>query len=382
MANVLTNLAADIYKAADVVGRELVGVIPSVTINSDASTRAAKGDTVRSHFTRTPVVSSTYAPSMTIPEGTDQTLDNKTLIVDTFASVQIPWTGEEIKHVNNGSGFETVYGDQIKQAMRAITNTIESSLWGTARAGASRAFGTAGTTPFASNFTEVAEVRQILVDNGMPTNDGQASLIINSLAGTKLRNLAQLQKANESGGVELLRQGTLLDLQGLMMKESAAPVAVTKGTGASYLVNGALTVGATTIVVDTGSGTVLAGDVVTFAGDTVNKYVVESALAGGSFTIGAPGLRVAIADNAAVTVGNTSTANLAFHRSAIELVVRPVALPAGGDAAVDTMTVQDPFSGLVYDIAMYKGYKKAMMEVSCLYGAKVWKANHVAQLLG
>ncbi len=44
MANVLTDLAADIYVAADVVGRELVGFIPAVTINANGSERAAKGD--------------------------------------------------------------------------------------------------------------------------------------------------------------------------------------------------------------------------------------------------------------------------------------------------------------------------------------------------
>ena len=115
MANILTNLAADIYKAADTVGREMVGLIPSATINSSDSERAAKGDTIRSHFTRTPTVNSTFAPSMTIPEGTDQTVDNKVLTVNNFASVQIPWTGEDIKHVRNGAGFETIYGDQIKQ---------------------------------------------------------------------------------------------------------------------------------------------------------------------------------------------------------------------------------------------------------------------------
>ena len=125
MANVLNNLAADIYKAADVVGRELVGFIPSSTINGNATDRAAKGDTIRAAFTRTPAVNTSFAPSMTIPEGTDQTVDNKTMTLDSYASVQIPWTGEDIKHVNNGAGYETIYGDQIAQAIRALCNKIE-----------------------------------------------------------------------------------------------------------------------------------------------------------------------------------------------------------------------------------------------------------------
>lgn len=383
MANVLNNLAADIYKAADMVGRELVGLIPSVTINSDASARAAKGDTIRSHFTRTPTVNSTFAPSMTIPEGTDQTVDNKTFSINNYASVQIPWTGEDIKHLNNGAGFETVYGDQIKQAMRAIANTIESYLFGIAYKGSSRAVGTAGTTPFASNHNTIAQVRQILVDNGCPTNDGQITLAINSLAGTNLRNLANLQKANEAGGTELLRQGTLLDLQGLMIKESAAIVQVTKGTGASYVTSGSTAVGVTDIALITGSGTVLAGDVVTFAADTTNAYVVGTGVAApGTISLNAPGALKTIPTSNALTVGNSYTPNLAFHRSAIELAVRPPAMPNGGDAAVDMMTVQDPFSGLVFEIAVYKGYMKTMIEVRCLYDAKVWKPQHVATLMG
>src|SRR5262249_5091907 len=138
MSNVLTSLAADIYKAADMVGRELTGLIPSVTING-GSERAALNDTVRSAFTR-PATVSTITPSMTIPEGDDQTVDNKTLTLNTTASVKIPWTGEDIKHVDNGSGFQSVYGDQIKQSMRAIANQIESDLWAVIRKGASRAY--------------------------------------------------------------------------------------------------------------------------------------------------------------------------------------------------------------------------------------------------
>ena len=378
MANVLTDLAADIYKAADIVGREQVGIVPSITINAGAQA-VAQGDVIRSHFTRTATVG-TVTPSMTIPEGTDQTVDNKTMTLDTTASVKIPWTGEDMKHVNNGSGFETIYGDQIRQAMRSITNQIETQVGTAIYQGASRAYGTAGTTPFASNFNEIANLRKILVDNGCPM-DGQVTMAINSIAGVNLRNLAQLQKVNEAGSEELLRRGELLNLQGLMLKESAGIADHTKGSGTSYLLSAAGSIGDTTISVDTGSGTIVAGDVITIAGDT-NKYVVTSALAGGSFTIGAPGLLAAAADNAAVTVGNSFTGNVAFHRAAVELGMRPMAQPNGGDAAVDRMTVQDPFSGLVFEIAAYKGYNKAMFDVSCLYGYKVWKDDFVAALLG
>lgn len=380
MSNVLTNLAADIYKAADIVGRELVGIVPSITINAGTE-RVALNDTVRSHFTRIPSVG-TITPSMTIPEGTDQTVDTKTLTIDQTAAVPIPWTGEDVKHVNNGAGFETIYGDQIAQAMRAICNQIEAFMWNITYKAASRAFGTAGTTPFGSNFNEVAEVRQILTDNGCPM-DGQVTLCLSSTAGTKLRNLAQLQKANESGGTQLLRQGTLLDLQQLMLKESAAIAQVTKGGGASYVTSGSTAAGVTDIALVTGTGTVLAGDVVTFAADANNKYVVNTGVAApGTISLGAPGARVVIATANALTIGNSYTPNVAFHRAAVELAMRPMATPPGGDAAVDTLLVQDPWSGLIFEIAVYKGFKKAMFLVSCVYGGKAWKSQHIATLMG
>jgi hypothetical protein len=382
-SNVLTNLAADIYKAADMVGREVVGIVTSCTMNPAEIQRVAKGDVIRSAFTRPVTVNSSFAPSMTIPEGTDQTVDNKTMALNNYYSVQIPWTGEDIKHVNNGSGFETIYGDQVKQAIRAIVNAIELMAWQEAYKNASRAWGTAGTTPFGSNFNEVPQLRKILVDNGCPVDDGQCSLVLDTTAGAALRSLAQLQKANEAGNDIMLRQGTLLNLQNLMLKESGQIGVVTKGTGASYQSNNVAgyTAGSSSIAVDTGSGTVLAGDIVTFTGDT-NKYVVNTALAAGSLAIGTPGLRAALADNVAMTVGNNYTANIALHRAALEVGVRPPAMPMGGDAAVDSLLIADPRSGLAFEVAAYKGYMKAMFEVRCVAGAKAWKPDFIATLLG
>jgi hypothetical protein len=383
VSNVLTSLAADIYLAADKVGRELTGIIPSVIVNS-GSQAVAQNDTVRSHFTRS-VSTVTPSPAMTIPEGTDQTVDSKTMTIDTLAAVQIPWTGEDIKHVNNGSGFETIYGDQIRQAMRALTNKIELDLWNAVRKGASRAYGTAGTTPFASNFNELPQLRKILEDNGCPF-DGQLSVIMDTTAAANLRSLSNLQKVNEAGNEELLRQGTMLDLIGFMLKSSGQIGTVTKGTGSGYLVNNGpgYAVGIDAITTDTGTGTILAGDILTntFASRDSNKYVVGTALASNVVTLNDPGIRVAWVDNDTLAVGANFTANVALHKTAAEIAIRPIAVPPGGDAAVDSMTVTDPFSGLVFTIRAYKGYLKAMFDISVAYGVKAWKPQHIAILLG
>lgn len=382
MANVLTDLAADIYKAADVVGRELVGFIPSATVNAGTE-QAAKGQQVRSFFTRqATVVDST--PSMTIPEGNDQTIDNKAMTLTKERAVQIPWTGEDIRFVNGGPGYETVYGDQIAQAMRALVNEMESDLATEAYTNASRAVGTAGTTPFANNFDDIALARQILADNGMPMNDGRISLVMNTAAGANLRNLANLQSVSDAGNDQLLRRGTLLDLQGAMIKESAQVKMHTKGTATGLDAAGGEPLGETSIALDGGDGgTLLSGDVVTFAGDT-NKYVVNTGFtaASGTAVIGGPGLRAALADTVEMTIGNSFTANVMMHQAALELAMRAPASPLGGDAAIDVMVVQDPTSGLVFEISVYKGYKKAMINVGAIWGYKAWKPDAIAILMG
>lgn len=387
MPNVLTNLAADIYKAADVVGREMVGFANSVTLNAGTE-GVAVGQAVRSHFTRA-AVATNIAPSMTIPEGTDQTIDAKTLTIDKQRGVQIPWTGEEIRYVNGGSGFETIYGDQIAQAMRTLVNEIEADLALEAYTNASRAVGTAGTNAFATNFNLVNEARQVLVDNGCPVGDGQVSLVMNTLSGTAMRNLAQLQKANEAGNDTLLRQGTLLDISRIMMKESGAIGLHTKGAATGALINNASGegIGETTLALDTitvNTTGIKAGDVVTFAADATNKYVVNTGLVAtaGNIVIGSPGARILLPDNNAMTIGNNYTPNVMFHRAAIELALRAPASPIGGDAASDTMIVQDPWSGLVFEISVYKGFKKTMIMVGVVWGKKAWKPDYIATLLG
>jgi len=382
--NTLTYLAGDIYVAIDNVGRELVGMIPAVNINT-GSEAAAKDDTVRAAFAPA-VTPTTLTPSMTIPEGTGQTVGNKTMTLDTMETVMIPWVGEGIKHVENGAGYGTIYGDQIAQAMRGHVNAIELALVTAARAGACRAYGTAGTTPFgtANDYTAATNVLKILKDNGFGGRDNQ--LVINTTSGANF--LGKQSAVNAAGTDSMLRQGVLLDLAGMPVRESGQLGAHTAGTAASATTDDTgYAIGSTTITLaSAGTGTVLAGDVITFAGDT-NKYVVVTGDAdvsgGGTVVLQSPGLRVAIpAAATAITMVATHSDNLAFSRPAIELAIRAPADPFGGDAATDMMVVRDPHSGLAFSISTYKGRKKAMIAVDCLYGVKVWMPEAVALLIG
>lgn len=383
MANVLTNLAADLYTAADRVSRELVGFIPACTLNSSPVERLAKNGLITSHATRA-VSAGNRNEAIAISEGTDQTVDNKPFTITKDRSVEIPYTGEDVKFLNSGSGFQTVMGDQIAQAMRTLTNEMETDLAVEAYQNASRAQDIFGSAPFdtANDFRDASFTRKILVDNGAGEVD--LSLIINTTAGANLRGK---QSSAASKNDDLFQHnGILLPYGGMMVRESDKVQSHTKGTGTGYLTNSGTTnaVGDTVIPADTGSGTIVAGDIVSFAADTANKYVVVSALSGGSFTIGAPGLKVAIPDGNAITVHANYEANVGFRRSALELGVRLPARPLVNgqprDAAIDRMVIQDPYSGLVYEASVYVGQGKMMLEIAAAWGVKAWKEEHIALL--
>lgn len=384
MANTLTltGLTELLYQAKDQVAAEPTAMIDSVTVNSGSEGVSING-TVPSFRTSQPTISSSYTPAMSLPAGDDLTVAQDTLTIGQVAKASIPLNGEVMKQLDNTYGRQNVVNNLIAQAIRGIRNTIESHVGTVIKNGSSRAYGTAGTTPFASNHNAVNHVRQILVDNGCP-QDGQITLAVNTLAGTNLRNLSNLYKVNEAGNSDLLRRGILQDISGIMIKESAGIASHTKGTGASYLVNqSGLTNGSTAVTVDTGSGTILAGDIITFASGTGSgyNYVVGTALASNVVTLNYPGLRGNIADNNAITVGNDYTGNVAFHRSAVELVIRPPALPPTGDIGEHT-TIVDDKTGLVFDAGLYKGDGMAVLRLLCYYQAKVWKPEYVATLLG
>lgn len=385
MANTLTNLMPDVYSALDVVSRELVGFIPAVTMDATAS-RAALNQNVRS-FVAPSVSSSNITPGVEVPDAGDQTIGNVNVQITKAKFVQIRWSGEEDLSMNNGGpGASAIRVNQIAQAMRTLTNEVEADLSALYNK-ASRQYGVGTTIPFgaAGDYTDASFARKILVDNGAPDSDLQ--LVVNTGAGANIRG-KQGGKANEAGTDSILRQGVLLDIHGFAVRESAQVKTHTKGTAASATTNNAgYAVGATTITLAVaGTGTIVAGDTITFAGDT-NKYVVASGDTdvsnGGTITLAAPGLLQAIPASAtAITVDATGPRSMAFRRSAIVLASRLPSLPEGGDKAVDRTTIVDPRSGLSFELAMYPGFRQMNWFLGLAWGVQAVKTEHIALLAG
>ena len=383
MANAitLTALTETLFRARDIVAKEPTGFIQGVLVNSSRDGVSING-TVQSFTTPASTVNTSVTPAMTIPAGDDQTIAAKTMTIGQTANVKIPLKGEDWLKLNNTAGGQRVLDDMFAQAIRAIRNTVEAHVGSVIQLGASRAVGTAGTTPFATTINNVFDVRQILVDNGAPA-DGQRSLVLNTTAGTKLRQVPNLYKANEAGSDSLLRRGELMNLGDFSIRESAGVTSFTAGAMTGALFNGAGAVGDTTITFDTGTVNttgIKAGDVITVSN---YKYVVATGTTStsGTFTIQEPGLREVVADNTAITVNSSYAANAAFHRNAVELIIRPPAIPNGGDAAVDRMTISDD-TGLVFEVAQYKGYLMELFDFTCYYQAKAWNPKYIATLLG
>ena len=385
--NTITNLIPTLYEALDVVSRELVGFIPAVSRNTSTE-RAAVDQTIN-----VPIVPAATTGNVTAaatpPDDGDQTFGNTTMTISKSKYSPVRWTGEEQRSISASGMAPVVMRDQFAQSMRALVNLIEVDL-AAVSVTASRAYGTYNTSPFATagDFTDFSGVNKILDDNGAPVGDRQ--LVLGSGAMSNLRGKQSvLFKVNEAGTADLLRQGIIGQVEGLLLHNSAqVRKSVTVGTGASATTNNAgYAVGATTITLaSAGTGTILAGDSVAFTGDS-EKYIVltgdTDVSNGGTIVLQEPGLRRAIAaSNTAITVTAATDHNMGFSRTAIVLVTRLPALPDGGDMADDRITITDPVTGLSFEVSIYRQYRRVKYEVAIAWGVKMVAPRHTMVLIG
>jgi hypothetical protein len=379
MANILTLLVPVLYTAIDVVSREITGFIPAVSRNLTANS-AAVGQIVTVPVTRKR--GTVEIVPGTPPSGSGNDFTNEQVVITKSKTADpIVWTGEE--QLSVGDQLNPMMVDQYAQAMRAVVNEIEADIALEAvmgAIGAGNVYGTAGTTPFNGSITDMAQVAKVLDDIGAPQSGRQ--FVGNTAVIAAMRSLTNLVNANQAGTDETLRRGIIGDVFDISVRASGGFRLISPGAGAGYLINGGADIGATELTVDTGSGAINKGAIITIAGDT-NKYIVtENVSSGGTVIKIAGGLKQAAADNAAITLEAAYLPSVAFSRDAIVLAARAPAMPVTGDEAQAVTIITDPVSGLSLQAAVYKGYRQTRVEIGAAWGVKSVVARHSCALLG
>lgn len=378
MSNTLTGLIPTIYAALDTVSREQVGFIPAVARNAKAD-QAAKGQTVTAPVTAAAELVD-IVPAATAPNDGDQKIGNVNIEITKSKMAPIKWNGEEQLAVGPTGQYNEILSKQFAQGFRALCKEVDSDL-GSLYYGTSRAIGKAGSTPFGvkDDLTDFSNALKVLEDNGSPTSDLQMVLGSDAIANIRGKQ-SVLFKANEAGSDSLLREGVIGRVESFNLHTSAGVKRVKASSANGYLVNGAKKEGDRIIAIDTGTGLVNAGDVVTFTNDN-NKYVISAATAT-TITIAEPGLLQDLEDNTVITVGGNYVANMAFDRNSFLLACRTPAMPEGGDTADDVMNVTDSVSGITFQIALYRQYRQVRYEVGLAWGTASIAPRHSVLILG
>lgn len=373
-ANSFGTLVTSIQVALDTVLREQIGFIPAVWQNMEAS-QAAYGQTIQYPIVPTMVAEDASPDCCDFPCADGDTWGVGSMTLNYNRRVNFCWSGEDDAAIRNSYNYnaDNMRGQTVQQAVRALVNEVEVSIANTAY-NAAQVYTPASTTLFstqADNLKDLTLIRKALIDNNTP-DDGDLHLIMNTLSGAQVRNLYNVTRANENASNSTLRTGNLLEMMGFGLHESKfANSNRTGGTGTGYLVNhgGGYAIGATSIVLDTGSGTILPGDVVTIGS---YKYTVVSY--GSNTLVLNQGLRAAVADDAAVTVTTGSySGQLAMHRRAIVLATRAPYIQGGRDRATNRDYITDPMSGLTLMVSEYPGYRANSWELSLVWGVKMVK---------
>jgi hypothetical protein len=379
MGNTLTALQPTIFSVAQEVSNEPFGIVSGINTNFDDK-GVAIGDKVSVPVA--PVrATGTYNPTMNLNNGaagTDASASSVDITITNSEFTQWHLTGEQEKSLMNGGTDQEWFRQLVAQSMRTLRNKADQVAYGAVKVGASKAIGTAGTTPFSTGVDELADMNNLLYQQGAPMVDAQ--FVMSAAARVKFMKTGVYQLAYANGSAEDRKAGVLGREFGFSLRSSAGIVKHTSGGAANYATNGGEVASATAITVGTGTDPILAGDVFSIADRPGEQYVVSSALTGaGELLINRPGLFGATATAQAVTFTGNYTPCLAFERSAVVGVFRPPYIPA--NANIEQVLVSDQY-GLTYLLCRVIGDGMVTWRLHLAFGIKVVQPEHVALLLG
>ncbi len=382
MANDLSNIIPKILARGLLALREKT-VMPRL-VNSDFSTEAKeKGDTIDVPIP-TAVATRDVAPSNVEPASVDTTPTKVQIPLDNWRQNDpIHLTDKDLVEVDSREHF---LPGQMSEAIRGLARDVNTDLLEEYK-GVFGFVDNISGIPFDGTFgvTSATNARKVLNQQRCPPDMRRGVLDFDAEA--EALSLPAFADAEKTLSAEVKINGEMGRKYGIDWVADDDVITHVSGTASGVLVDdagGALVVGDTTIPIDTGTGTAVIGDIITFAGHA-QTYAITAASAdvsSGNLSI-VPGLVEVPANNEAITFKATHVVNLVFHRDAIGFAMRSLT----DDAQItglptNIMTMQDPDTGLVLRLEVKRQHKQTVWEFDILWGAKLVRAELATRIAG
>lgn len=275
--------------------------------------------------------------------------------------------------------------DQASEAIKAIANQIDTYLWGLTHGtdGFYGFVGTPGTTPFASDLSELTEAIRVAEEQLMPIDMEDTWLVVNPAAKANAMLLRQVSDASMRPGSPTLVRGQIGEIMGVMGVVSQNVPSHTAGSDLVGAINdaGAIAAGVKTLTVDGFSAAPNVGDIFTIAG-VDGTYIVTSGTTTTTLNF-EPGLKTALAtgdNNEVITVKGTHVSNLLMQKNAIAFAMAPLLETNIGNAMIQEAV--DPVSGLSLRLEVTRQNKQWQWSFDALWGAAVIRRELGVRIAG
>jgi len=273
---------------------------------------------------------------------------------------------------------------QASEAIKGLANTIEDFLWSKYTSSYGYA-GVAGTTPFATDLSEYLAARK--VGNVQLMDMEPRFMVIDPDAEEKALGVRAFQDASFGGGDGVIIRGQIGNKLGALWLMSQRVPLHTAGTAtAGYLINNGAgyAIGIKTVTVDGGAlGTLILGDIISFAGHAQTYTVVSSVGAGTVTSITfEPGLVAAVVDDEALTKRASHRLNSLIHRDALAFAMAPLMDTVEVPGATLQSVAIDEVSGLSLRLEVSRQHRQVQWAYDGLYGGSVVRANAWVRLAG
>lgn len=381
MANSLSPIIPKILSRGLMTLREFC-MMPRL-VNGDYSSDAAKKGDVINVPIPTAVGTRDVTPAAVSPTPTDSTEETVQIPLNFWRQTDpVHLTDEELNQIDKQAFW---LPSKMDEGIKSLANYVNDRIFEEYK-GVYGAVGTAGTTPFASNVSAATAARKLLHQQLAPKRDRRA--VMDFDAEENAISLSEFSDADKIGTNQVRIEGELGRKYGLNWFADHAVPTHTAGSASGVLVNdpgATLAVGDKSVPIDTGTGSYVAGDIITFAGDT-QQYTVTAAstVASGSVAI-SPGLKAVPANNAAVANPLADhVVNLAFHRDAFAYAQRPLIISQSDMALGGNMirSITDPQTGISLRLEVKRLHKLTVWEFDILFGRKLVRPELAVRILG